>query len=123
MRARVMALGIAGLALGLSALAWAYFALPGRTLVRGHLGDVAIMMVLVAVVSWMTPRASRWVWLGVPMALGLLAEGAQAIGLHGSGLLNELTLGTTFDVLDLWAYAVGLGIAAFVLRGARFDAV
>ncbi|MEQ1508152.1 MAG: DUF2809 domain-containing protein [Myxococcota bacterium] len=81
--------------------------------IRGFGGDVLVVVFLdaaLATVSLGTPLAR----LG---AVGLLSVGLESLqGLHLVGpdahWLVHLILGSTFDPLDLAAYAIGLGIAA-----------
>lgn len=116
MTSRLVRLGLAGLVLGLTALAWAALHLPGRALVRGHLGDVGVVMVLVAVLGLALPRLGPRGWLGLTALIAVATEVGQVLGLRGTGLVGELTIGSTFDALDLLAYAIGLAVAALALR-------
>lgn len=115
MTSRLVRLGLAGLALGITALAWAALDLPGRALVRGHLGDVGVVMVLVAVLGLALPWLGPRTWLGLTALIAVATELGQALGLRGAGLIGELTIGSTFDALDLLAYAIGLTAAAVLL--------
>lgn len=116
MRSRLVRLGLAGFVLGGTALAWAALRLPGRGLVRGHLGDVGIVLVIVAAFGLALPRLGPRAWIGLTALIAVGTEIGQALGLRGSGLLGELTIGSTFDPLDLLAYLVGLALAAVALR-------
>lgn len=116
MKSRLLLLGAIGLALGLVALAWAALDLPGRPLVRGHLGDVGMVMVLVAAFGLALPRLGARAWIALAAAIAAATELAQALGVRGEGLAGELTLGSTFDPLDLCACALGLAAAAALLR-------
>lgn len=116
MRPVVLWLGAAALFLGGVTLGWAHFDLPGRALVRGSLGDVAIMMLLVAIFAGLWPRLRPLFWFLLAGALGVLVEVGQALGLRGEGLVGELTIGSSFDPYDFLAYALGLLIAALALR-------
>lgn len=111
MKHRLAALGAAGVLLGATALAWAVLDLPGRSVVRGHLGDVGVVMVIVAVLGVVLSRLGTRAWIGLAAGLALLVELGQALGLRGEGLAGELTIGATFDPLDLVAYALGLAIS------------
>lgn len=118
MTSRLVQVGLVGLVLGLTALAWAALRLPGRELVRGHLGDVGIVMFLVAGFGLAMPRRGPRVWIGLAALIALGTEIMQALGVRGTGLLGELTIGSTFDPFDLLAYAIGLAVSATWLRGA-----
>lgn len=104
------------MALGVTALLWAALDLPGRALVRGHVGDVGVVMLMTAILGSALPRLGpRW-WIGLTAAMALAVETAQALGLRGEGLAGELTIGATFDPLDLVAYALGCALAWWMLR-------
>jgi hypothetical protein len=107
-----------GLALGLTALAWAALDLPGRPWVRGHLGDVGAVMVLVAAIGLALPRLGARAWIALAAAIAAATEVAQALGVRGEGLAGELTIGATFDPLDLLAYGAGLALASWMIGGA-----
>ncbi|MFN0248039.1 MAG: DUF2809 domain-containing protein [Kofleriaceae bacterium] len=92
---------------------------PGQPFVRGHVGDVAATMLVFAIVSlvWMRIRAWRaraGADLGgralVTMAIATAIEVAQ-VWFHATSTAGHLVLGSTFDWIDLVAYAVGVGIA------------
>lgn len=121
MTSRLAWLGLWGLVLGLTALAWAALDLPGRELVRGHLGDVAIVMFLVAGFGLAMPRRGPRVWIALTASIALGTEVAQALGVRGTGLLGELTIGSTFDPFDLLAYAIGLAVSWAWLGAALTD--
>ncbi len=73
-------------------------------------------MFLVAALGLALPRLGPKGWLTVTGLVAVGTEVGQALGLRGSGLLGELTIGSTFDPLDLLAYVIGLALAAAVLR-------
>lgn len=123
MKQRLVLLGGIGLALGLTALAWAALELPGRALIRGHLGDVGIVMVLVAAFGLALPRLGLRGWIALAAVIALATELAQALGVHGEGVVNELTLGATFDPVDLLAYALGLALSAAWLAQRKSEPV
>ena len=108
--------GIA-LALGASAWLWGRWSLPARTMVRGHLGDVAAAVLVYALLG-LTGRTSRGRRLAFTAAIALGVELVQARVAPGGGLVRELTLGAHFDPWDLVAY--GLGILAAVGWEGRF---
>lgn len=116
MRPSVVWLFAAALVLGGVTLAWAHFDLPGRALVRGSLGDVAIMMFLVSIFAGLLPRVRPAIWFALAGALGVIVEVGQALGLRGEGLVGELTIGSSFDPYDFIAYGLGLLIAALTLK-------
>ena len=99
-------LTVAGIALvlGVLCLAWGRAQVPGAWLVRGYLGDVVIVIFLVATLGAVTSLA-----LITRLALIL----AVAVGLeffqmwhHQRGVAG-VALGTTFDPYDLCAYSLG----------------
>lgn len=84
---------------------------PGWRPLRAHGGDVAVIPFLYFALGMVTrwSPASR-AWLVGSVALGI--ELLQTLHLPvGRGLAAELVLGSTFDPLDLLAYAVGLALA------------
>lgn len=102
------AAAVAVLVLGTGLLLFNYAHGP----VRGLFGDVLIIMLGVAAmasVHLFTPA----VRIGGMFALGVVAEGFQALDLVGpdSHWLLHLTVGSTADPLDLVAYAVGAAVA------------
>lgn len=101
----------AWMAAGLAAGGYLFVAVRGP--VRGWFGDVLVVVVLVAALVVVgVPRAS---WrLGAVALLALGTEAFQATGLvpRDAHWFVHLTLGSTFDVLDFAAYAVGLLAAA-----------
>lgn len=89
---------------------------PGRPLIRGHGGDVAITAFLFFTLALLTPWRPR-TRLALVGLLAAATEAFQALGpaLSGSTLV-DLTVGRTFDWLDLLAYALGLALAALAER-------
>jgi hypothetical protein len=105
------------LALGLFVLAYRG---PGRALVRGHLGDVAITPFIYASLGLVTKRSARARLLIVAL-VAVATESFQALNLSlRRGAFVDLTVGRTFDPWDLVAYAVGL--AAVYVTERRFEA-
>ncbi|MCB9778560.1 MAG: DUF2809 domain-containing protein [Alphaproteobacteria bacterium] len=94
----------------------------GTGFVRGFGGDVLIVVLLVSLLA--TPRVGT-ARLRL-LAVGLFAVGTecfQALHLVGpdSHWLLHLTIGSTFDPLDLLAYGVGLVVAAGLERAWRLS--
>ena len=82
-------------------------------MVRGHLGDVAIIVFLVAGLATVgigTPRG-RLVGVG---AFAVAVELWQGLGLVApdAPFLVHLMVGSTFDPVDLVFYGIGLAVAA-----------
>lgn len=78
---------------------------------------VVFLVAALAAARWSTARRRL---LGVG-ALAIGTEAFQALGLvpADAPLLVHLTLGSTFDPVDLVAYAVGLAVAAGLERAWR----
>ncbi len=126
MKTRLVIVAVAALALGLFVLVYRG---PGWVPLRHTGGDVAAGALVFALTGALARRRSvRW-WAGVAALFAASVEGVQALELVGPDAPRwvHLTLGSTFDPLDLLAYAVGIGLAAaFVARhgldrGARVD--
>lgn len=99
-------------ALALALVSIAAFTTGG---VRGYLGDVLVVTFIAAVAATGdlgTPRQR----LSATAAIAVGTELFQALELVGpdAPLLLHLTLGSTFDPLDLVAYGIGLGLAALL---------
>lgn len=117
---RRWAAGAAALCLLLAAGVLAYHRLgigPGRAFVRGALGDVVAVAFLYfaagALTDW-RPRVRLLLVAGV--ALGI--ELSQLVPRSTRSVAVELTVGATFDPLDLLWYAVGLALAWWIERRA-----
>lgn len=85
--------------------------------VRGALGDVLVVVLLIALLHLVrigTPVRRAW---GV-LAFAFLVEASQALDLVGPGdhWLLHLTLGSTFDWQDLVYYAVGARLSFHLER-------
>lgn len=102
-----MWLGVAAVALGLLVLVYRG---PGRAFVRGHVGDVAATMLVYALASLVQPRASIGMRALVSLAIATAIEVVQ-VWFHARSTVGHLVLGSTFDPIDLVAYAAGIGIA------------
>ncbi len=103
-------LAAAALAVGMTSWLWGVFDGPGRTFVRGHLGDVAATALVYALIG-LAGRGSMRVRSAITAAIALTIELAQLRGEPGGGGAGELLLGSRFDGLDLVAYAAGVSIA------------
>jgi hypothetical protein len=111
-RARAMRRGM--LMLGAVAVAIGTFAFfyrgPGRTQIRGHLGDVGASMLVYALLGLIWRAGIGWRTL-VAAGIALSLELRQACGDTPRGLAGEILVGAFFDPWDLVAYALGLGLA------------
>lgn len=106
MKRRFVWLAIAAVAIGIAVLVYRG---PGRSIVRGHVGDVAATMLVYAGIGLL----SRWpiLWRAVAtMAIATMIELGQVFWRMESAA-GALLLGTTFDAWDLVAYAAGVGVA------------
>lgn len=111
--------------LGATTLAWlagvACFVAPrlhatyGRPF-RAHGGDVALAAFATLLLGTFTSVALRW-RAGAVLLVLFAIELSQLLGRpRHAGLAVELTVGATFDPLDLVAYVVGVAIAIWVER-------
>lgn len=84
---------------------------------RGFGSDVLVVVFLVACAATLHVGGPRSRPLGV-LVFAVVVECIQALELVGpdSHWLLHLTLGSTFDPLDLLAYAIGAGLALGVER-------
>jgi hypothetical protein len=102
-------LAAAALLVGFVSWLFGALALPGRALIRGHVGDLGAAALVYALIA----LASK----GRPALCALLtAITAVAIEVaqRGSGHrdeLGQLVIGNHFDPWDLLAYAIGISIA------------
>ncbi len=106
---RALVVATVTLACGLALFEW------GSGHLRGFGGDVLIVVLLVSLAAGLGLGTGRQRLAGV----GLFAVGTelfQGLGLVGpdSHWLLHLTVGSTFDLLDLLAYAAGLGVAVLL---------
>ncbi len=106
MKRRFLTLGVAALALGIAVVLYRG---PGRALVRGHGGDVAATMLVFAGLG-LVLRTSWSLRAGVTLAIATAIELGQALW-HPAFPMVAFAAGTTFDPLDLLAYAIGVAIA------------
>jgi hypothetical protein len=101
------------LATGILCLLWGRNHWPGAWLVRGYVGDVAIVVFVSASLSVLWPQH---------LTLNLVAILILAVGLeiaqywhHASGVAG-VALGATFDVYDLLAYGIGAVLVVTLAR-------
>lgn len=106
MKRRFLTLGVAALLLGLAVVLHRG---PGRALVRGHVGDVAATMLVYAVLG-LVLRTSWPVRAGLTLAIATAIELGQTLWDPASPTV-AFAAGTTFDPLDLLAYALGVVVA------------
>jgi len=115
-RARLAVIAAAALALGAASWAWGRLDWPARTLVRGHLGDVAAAALVYAIVAGIS-GARRKTCTGVALAIAVIIELAQRHAPSEVGTARALTLGARFDPWDLVAYLAGVALAVAGDRG------
>jgi hypothetical protein len=100
-------LGLVAIAIGVAVLLYRG---PGRAFVRGHVGDVAATMLVFALVSLAARRATPGVRALVTMTIATAIEVGQ-MSWHAHSTAGHLVFGSTFDPIDLAAYAAGVVIA------------
>lgn len=106
MKRRFVGLAVAALLLGVAVVLYRG---PGRALVRGHVGDVAATMLVHALLGLVV--RPRWpVRAGVTLVIATAIELGQTLW-HPASPAVAFAAGTTFDPLDLLAYAIGVAIA------------
>jgi hypothetical protein len=112
-RRRACLVAAAALALGLVVLVYRG---PGWHFTRGHVGDVAAAMFVLAVLIFAVPRLRMRVLAPTNFAVCTLVELGQTLwsGLEGTAV-GEFVLGAVFDPIDLLAYAFGTVIAGIAL--------
>ncbi|HUQ02568.1 MAG TPA: DUF2809 domain-containing protein [Kofleriaceae bacterium] len=110
----MLVLAAAALALGFVSWLWGALALPGRAVIRGHVGDVAAVALVYAVLALTSARPA--VCAAVAAVIALAIELAQQSGGSRGGPAGDLLLGRHFDPWDLVAYAVGIMVAVAVDR-------
>jgi hypothetical protein len=112
-RARRWAATAAGVCVLLALGVLAYHDLvrgPGRAFVRGALGDVIVVAFLYFALGALTrwrPRARLLAVAGVALATEL----SQLVPRGARSAAIDLTIGATFDPLDLLCYGAGLALA------------
>lgn len=82
---------------------------PGRSVIRGHVGDGAATMLVYAMLGLLW-RARPAVRAAATLAIATAVELGQTVW-HGGGTLGELTIGGTFDGWDFVAYVIGVVVA------------
>jgi hypothetical protein len=110
---RRLAAMLAALSLLLCAGVLVYYELgrgPGRTFVRGAIGDVLVVAFLYFGLAALTRWRPRTRLLAVG-GLAIATELSQLVPRSVRSAAVELTIGATFDPWDLVCYAVGLGLA------------
>lgn len=112
-RRRACLVAATALALGLAVLVYRG---PGWHFTRGHVGDAAAAMFVLAVLTFAAPRLRMRVLAPTSFAVCTLVELGQTLwsGLEGTAV-GEFVLGAVFDPIDLLAYAVGTVIAGTAL--------
>ncbi len=115
-RRSMVILAAAALVVGATSWLWGALDLPARWLIRGHVGDVAAVALVHAVLglAWRGPLMARAV---VTATIALAIELAQRRGDPGAGAVGELVLGNRFDPWDLLAYAIGVVASVAWERG------
>jgi hypothetical protein len=102
-------LAAAALLVGFVSWLFGALALPGRAIIRGHVGDVAAVALVYAVIA-LVSRARPSLCALLTAITALAIEVAQR-GSHREGAVNDLVLGRHFDPWDLLAYAIGIILA------------
>jgi len=112
-RRRSCPVAVAALALALVVLAYRG---PGWHFTRGHVGDVAAAMFVLAMLTFAVPLLRMRVLAPMSLVVCTLVEVGQTLwsGLGGTAV-GEFVLGAVFDPIDLIAYAVGTVIAGMAL--------
>lgn len=91
---------------------------PGRSIVRGHLGDLAIVVLLYFALALAFAQKTSVRSRAVTVAV--IAVGTELFQSFGPALrrstLVDLTVGRTFDPWDLLAYALGVSLAVVADR-------
>ena len=81
---------------------------PAWTFVRGFISDWLIVQLIYLVARFWVPDRRRYQLAAAIFVLGVVVELIQAVVIIPQNLVAELTIGSTFDLLDILAYAVGL---------------
>ncbi|MFT3695074.1 MAG: DUF2809 domain-containing protein [Kofleriaceae bacterium] len=117
MRKRFVAM--AGLAIAIGIFVLIYRG-PGRSIVRGNVGDGAAAMLAYALLSlgWRARIRTRAI---TAFAIACAVELGQTMW-HAKSFAAELTIGSTFDPWDILAYAIGIAVAVLIDETAGPDA-
>jgi hypothetical protein len=100
-------LAAAALLVGAISWSWGALMLPGRAIVRGHVGDVAAVALVHAVIGLAGARPFTCAALTTLVALAIeLTQPGRS-----RGAVGDLVLGSHFDPWDLIAYAIGIALA------------
>jgi hypothetical protein len=112
-RRRACLVAAAALALALAVLVYRG---PGWHFTRGHVGDVAAAIFVLAALTFAVPRSRMRVLAPTSFAVCALVELGQTLwsGLAGTAV-GEFVLGAVFDPIDLLAYAFGTVLAGIAL--------
>lgn len=106
MKRRFVWLAVAALVIGVAVLLYRG---PGRSIIRGHVGDVAATMLVYALISLVSRARVAYRAAGT-MVIATAIELGQVLWRFESSA-GALLLGSTFDAWDLVAYAVGVCVA------------
>lgn len=90
----------------------------GWRFVRAHVGDWLVVQFMYLIGRcWIADRW-RWLWAGVILLIGGLVEVIKffAAGSIPHTFLAEMIIGSTFDPLDMIAFALGLLTVLWVER-------
>ena len=112
-RRRLLGIAAVALLVGVASWAWGALALPGRAVVRGHVGDVGAAALVYAAIALVGVRRS--IAAGLAVAVAVAIEVAQR-GAAPASDAEALVLGAHFDPWDLLAYAIGVVAAAMADR-------
>lgn len=117
MKTRLVVVVLAALAFGLFVLLYRG---PGWVPLRHTGGDIAAGALVLGLVGLVARRRGVGWWVVVAALIAASVEAIQALRLVGPDAPRwlHLTLGSTFDPLDLLAYAVGIALAAIYVRRA-----
>jgi hypothetical protein len=105
----MMILAAAALLVGFVSWLFGALALPGRAIIRGHVGDVAAVALVYALIA-LASHGRPTICALLTSITALAIEVAQR-GSHHNSAVGELVLGRHFDPWDLLAYAVGIALA------------
>lgn len=81
---------------------------PGWPFVRGFVSDWLIVQLIYLVARFWVAYRRRYQLAAAIFLLGVSVEVIQALVTLPQNLVAELTIGSTFDLLDILAYALGL---------------